>query len=77
MEPRIGRSCVAARVFGASIGWAAAICFGASVAIADADPRVDEGEALYHQYCGACHGISADGKGAISSMLTPKPADLR
>ncbi len=40
------------------------------------DARVVRGEALYHQHCGACHGVSADGKGAVATFLNPKPPDL-
>ncbi len=34
------------------------------------------GEALYHQYCGACHGTGARGDGPVAEVLDPKPADL-
>jgi mono/diheme cytochrome c family protein len=41
------------------------------------EPPAHPGEAVYRQYCGACHGIGADGKGPLATILEPKPADLR
>ena len=41
------------------------------------DARVVRGEALYHQHCGACHGVEADGNGALATVLDPRPPDLR
>jgi mono/diheme cytochrome c family protein len=40
---------------------------------------VDEshpGYSTYRQYCGACHGVFADGKGPVAPLLTPPPFDL-
>ena len=80
MEKRTGRLTTRGRVVGRSAGWVAvisAISFGAGVAIANADSRVEAGRALYQQYCGSCHGLAADGNGEIASTLTPRPSDLR
>ena len=46
-------------------------------ATAQEEQQLPRGEALYRQYCGACHGIAADGNGPIAVILDPKPADLR
>ena len=35
-----------------------------------------QGEELYHRYCGACHGRSADGAGPVATLLDPPPSDL-
>ena len=42
------------------------------------EPRqvAHQGEELYHRYCGACHGRSADGAGPMAMLLDPRPADL-
>lgn len=37
---------------------------------------VHPGEALYHRYCGACHGKDAKGDGVVATVLRPKPSDL-
>ncbi len=34
------------------------------------------GAELYRQYCGACHGIHADGKGPVAPVLREEPSDL-
>jgi len=36
-----------------------------------------EGRVLYTRYCGACHGVRADGNGPIASVLHRPPTDLR
>jgi mono/diheme cytochrome c family protein len=54
---------------------AAAFAF-AALARAE-DQRQARGEELYHQYCGACHGISGDGQGPVAVLFDPRPADLR
>jgi mono/diheme cytochrome c family protein len=36
-----------------------------------------EGRVLYTRYCGACHGVAADGNGPIASVLRRPPTDLR
>jgi mono/diheme cytochrome c family protein len=36
-----------------------------------------EGRVLYTRYCGACHGIGADGHGPVAPVLRESPADLR
>jgi mono/diheme cytochrome c family protein len=40
------------------------------------DVRIEEGKALFRQYCSACHGLEANGKGPLASVLTPPPANL-
>jgi mono/diheme cytochrome c family protein len=37
---------------------------------------VPSGEAMYKQYCGACHGTNAKGNGPAASKLKKKPPDL-
>lgn len=37
----------------------------------------EQGEKLFNQYCSSCHGLQADGKGALASELKSKPSDLR
>ena len=34
------------------------------------------GQADYIRYCSACHGESADGKGPVANVLTPRPPAL-
>jgi len=34
------------------------------------------GEQTYKQYCGACHGADAKGKGPLAPLLITRPADL-
>lgn len=36
-----------------------------------------EGRVIYMRYCGACHGIAADGNGPIAPVLRRSPTDLR
>lgn len=48
----------------------------AGAAFAEDDPYAAAGEDLYHQHCGACHGMTGEGNGPVSTMLDPKPADL-
>ena len=36
-----------------------------------------EGRVLYGRYCGACHGIDADGRGPVASFMVRAPTDLR
>jgi len=36
-----------------------------------------EGRVLYTRYCGACHGLAADGNGPIAFVLRRPPSDLR
>ncbi len=40
------------------------------------DSRAQSGAALYQQYCGACHGIQADGMGPMGPVLREPPPDL-
>ena len=35
-----------------------------------------EGKALYHQYCGECHGLQKDGTGSLGPLLEQGPANL-
>jgi len=55
----------------------AAVSLGAGAASAEDATRVEAGKVLYQQYCGACHGSEADGKGSLAANLDPKPTDLR
>jgi mono/diheme cytochrome c family protein len=36
-----------------------------------------EGRVLYGRYCASCHGVAADGRGPVASVLTRSPTDLR
>lgn len=36
----------------------------------------DDGAAMYHSYCAACHGKTGKGDGPAASALKAKPADL-
>lgn len=36
----------------------------------------DPAKAMYLQYCGACHGETGKGDGAVSGFLRPRPTDL-
>ncbi len=36
----------------------------------------DPGKAMYLRYCGACHGETGKGDGAVSGFLRPRPTDL-
>ena len=38
--------------------------------------NIKDGQALYGQYCTACHGASGSGDGPASKSLTPPPSDL-
>jgi len=49
---------------------------GGVTARAADDVRIEEGKAFYRQYCSACHGLDADGKGPLASVLSPPPTDL-
>lgn len=40
------------------------------------DKRLAEGAQLYRKYCGACHGLSGEGDGVVSSLMRPAPTDL-
>lgn len=60
---------------------AAALTLGLVLALdgaraAEDDVRIEEGKALYRQYCSACHGLDADGKGPLATVLTPPPPNL-
>jgi mono/diheme cytochrome c family protein len=57
------------------------------VSVAGARPGVDEttpfpstymptGEQIYKQYCAACHGGDARGKGPLAALLKTPPSDL-
>jgi mono/diheme cytochrome c family protein len=73
------RATWSATIRGLAVGVAslAAVSLGAGVASAEDATRVEAGKALYDQYCGACHGSEADGKGPLAANLDPKPPDLR
>lgn len=53
-----------------------AITSGALVACAPATPQKDSGEALYKEFCAACHGATGRGDGPAAAGLARKPADL-
>lgn len=40
------------------------------------DVRIEEGKALYRQYCSACHGLDANGQGPLATVLSPPPSNL-
>ena len=66
---------------GATVGvLTALLAFGASSTRAEdtraAESREQSGAALYQQYCGACHGADADGKGPMAPVLREPPPDL-
>jgi mono/diheme cytochrome c family protein len=63
-----------ALVFGSVMG-AAVLTVGVRVGRAD-DSHLEEGQRLYLQYCAACHGRDANGKGPVAPVLTPRPTDL-
>ena len=63
-----------------------ALLFAASLAAFAEEPKPSLAKQLnadhpgyseYQQYCAACHGVFADGKGLVVPVLTEKPADLR
>lgn len=62
------------------LGAVAALALGlglvAGTAAAEDDPYAKAGENLYHQHCGACHGITAQGDGPVAPLLDPRPPDL-
>lgn len=35
------------------------------------------GQSLYNQYCSTCHGVTGDGRGPMTEILTELPTDLR
>jgi len=51
------------------------VMLGLSVTPALAQNAVD-GEQLFQLHCASCHGLDADGKGPMSSVLLIKPTDL-
>ena len=42
----------------------------------DRAPSAARGRALYEDHCAACHGIGADGRGAVAANLKPSPANF-
>lgn len=58
----------------------ALLAFGASSSGAEdtqaPESREQSGAALYLQYCGACHGADAGGKGPMAPVLREPPPDL-
>ncbi|MEM9586253.1 MAG: c-type cytochrome [Planctomycetota bacterium] len=36
-----------------------------------------EGRGLYREHCSKCHGVSGDGRGSLSAVMTPYPRDYR
>ena len=67
----------------AAVLWAT-MALGAMVPLAIGSPTIDEipptyvpsGEAMYKQYCGACHGLDGKGNGPSAFMLKTPPPDL-
>lgn len=51
------------------------LVFGHARAAED-DVRIEEGKALYRQYCSACHGLDANGQGPLATVLSPPPPNL-
>jgi len=62
----------------------ATMALGALVPLAMGSPSIDEipptyvpsGEAMYKQYCGACHGLDGKGDGPAAFTLKMPPPDL-
>ena len=62
----------------------ATMALGAMVPLAIGSPSIDEipptyvpsGEAMYKQYCGACHGLDGKGNGPAAFTLKMPPPDL-
>ena len=44
--------------------------------VAQEDAYIEAGKALYHQHCGACHGIQGKGNGPVAPLFDPRPAEL-
>jgi len=68
-------------LLGASTVVLAAALAAGSAAVASAeegkgDGYAQAGERLYHQHCGACHGVTAEGNGPVATLLDPRPPDL-
>jgi len=67
----------------AAVLWAT-MALGAMVPLAIGSPTIDEipptyvpsGEAMYKQYCGACHGLDGKGNGPAAFTLKTPPPDL-
>jgi len=67
----------------AAVLWAT-VALGAMVPLAIGSPTIDEipptyvpsGEAMYKQYCGACHGLDGKGNGPAAFTLKTPPPDL-
>jgi mono/diheme cytochrome c family protein len=58
---------------------ALALTVAPSAVLAQSPRQIDEehpGYRDYRSYCGACHGIDANGDGPVASALTTPPADL-
>ena len=54
------------------------VALSSAPAAAASPPAADaEGRVLYTRYCGACHGIEADGRGPVASFMLRRPTDLR
>lgn len=48
----------------------------AAPAVRAADSNLEQGAALYRQYCGACHGLTGLGDGVVSGFMRPQPTNL-
>ncbi len=42
-----------------------------------ASDEVAQGRAIYLQHCASCHGLTGDGNGPMTPVLTTPPANLR
>jgi mono/diheme cytochrome c family protein len=51
--------------------------FATSDAAFASSKQVEQGRALYVEYCASCHGTSAEGDGPVARALTTPPANLR
>lgn len=60
----------------ATLALALAFTHGNAARAAEDDVRIEEGKALFSQYCSACHGLNADGKGPLATVLSPPPPNL-
>jgi hypothetical protein len=46
-------------------------------ATAPAAPPAPDGEALYREHCGTCHGMNGHGDGVDAGLFLARPRDLR
>jgi mono/diheme cytochrome c family protein len=53
------------------------VCAAGAAGAASRQSTDMEGRVLYARYCAACHGLEADGRGPVASVLVRPPTDLR